>query len=306
MDLSRSRDGSPCPVGFIGDLSDPWVVAIAEALALGRPIERISCEGPLPDRPFGENPPSALVLHRHRLSLADAARLSEWRASSRGLHLTLVVSPFARYEEAERAATVVDTIVSEAIAAEVLPGRLARRLDGDRRAAPTSARPTCLVEVASGDPELAQMLAEVCTRAGYPTRIIDDRRIGGDLPATAPDRVLTLWDLPVLESGWPRRLQARTLQTGPTIALAGFADRETVALAREAGAFACLELPCELEDLVDAIDRAVLQTPLSDWPTATRADSAHRLPTPRRKPARRPELAVVSRWSDAEPTPTMP
>ncbi len=304
MDLSQLRDVSPCPVGFIGDLADPWVVAIAEGLASVCPVERISCNGPLPDRPFGQDPPSALVIHRHRLSAADAALLSEWRESTNGLHLTLVVSPFTRYEEVERASTVVDAIVSEAIAAEVLPGRLKRRLDGDRRLAATSARPACRVEVASGDPELARMLAEVCTRAGYPTRTIDDRQIGEQRPAST-DRVLTVWDVPVLESGWPRRLRARAIQIGPMIALTGFADRETVTRAREAGAFACLELPCELEDLVDAIDRAVLWTPVSAWPIAARAESAHRLPMTHRKPGRRREVAVVSRWSDANPPSTI-
>ena len=57
------------------------------------------------------------------------------------------------------------------------------------------------------------------------------------------------------------------------IALAGFADRAIVARAREAGAVACLELPCDLDDLVDAVDRAVVATPpdsLAD-PAAGRA-----------------------------------
>ena len=42
---------------------------------------------------------------------------------------------------------------------------------------------------------------------------------------------------------------------GPVVALMGFADRKAVALARSKGAFACLELPLNLDDLIDVIDR---------------------------------------------------
>ena len=40
------------------------------------------------------------------------------------------------------------------------------------------------------------------------------------------------------------------------IALFGFADRETVTLAKAAGPIACLELPYHVDDLIDVIDRA--------------------------------------------------
>lgn len=300
MDESRSRDGSPCPVGFLGDLADPWIAAIADALAAGRRVDRVQCDGPLPDRPFGESSPPALVIHRHKLGAADAGRLAEWRAPNddRVPHLTLVVSPYARYEDVERASARADLIVSEATAAEILPGRLARRLDGDGRPGP----PPCRIEIAAGDAELAGVLAEACSRAGYTTRVVDDRQIGGDrceLPAH-PERSLTIWEVPVLEPGWARRLEWRARQTGPVIALAGFADRAVVTRAREAGAVACLDLPCDLDDLIDAVDRAVLRT------SAARAEPPHQLPPPRRNPRRQRTLAVPSRWPDGDPPPTIP
>src|SRR5262249_28114886 len=76
MEASPGKDASPCAVGFIGDLDDPWVAAIADAIATSRPVDRRDLAGPLPAWPFdGADPPRAAVIHRHQLGPADARRL---------------------------------------------------------------------------------------------------------------------------------------------------------------------------------------------------------------------------------------
>ena len=42
----------------------------------------------------------------------------------------------------------------------------------------------------------------------------------------------------------------------PTSSAFGFADRSTVATARDYGASIVLDLPCDVDDLVDALERA--------------------------------------------------
>jgi hypothetical protein len=315
MDASRTRDKSPCPIGFIGDLDDPWIVGIADALATGRRVHRSKHAGPLPDRPFGEAAlPRAIVIHRHKLSAVDAERLKEWRAreADSAPELILSISPYVRYEELERWSSLVDLVVSEAVAGEILPGRLARRLDGyDRR--PPSGRPVCRIEVAGGDGELCRALVDVCARAGYAARAVEDREIGGgptsrerDRGRSAGGRVLTIWEVPVLEPGWAQRLEWRAHRTGPVIALAGFADRAVVTRAKQAGAVACLELPCDLDDLVDVVDRVVAQTPPESWPIPPRVEPPHRLPPARRNPRSHRLLVAPSRWPESEAPPTIP
>ncbi len=122
--------------------------------------------------------------------------------------------------------------------------------------------------MAGGDDELCRALVDACGAAGYPAEAIDDQEIGGipgpgrrQRSGSASARVLTIWEVPVLEAAWAQRLEWRARRTGPVIALAGFADRSVVARARGAGAVACLELPCDLDDLVDAVDRAVDSDP---------------------------------------------
>ena len=238
MDASRTRDESPCPIGFIGDLDDRWVVGIVDALATGRRVHRANCVGALPDHPFGQGPvPRAVVIHRNTLAPPDAERFQRWRvqANDAAWALILCISPYVRYEELERWSGVADLVVSEAVAGEVLPGRLARRLDGYDRRRPPSGRPGYRIEVAGGEGELSRALADAGVRAGYAARTIDDQEIGGgpslhdrDPRRSTGERVLTIWEVPVLESGWTRRLEWRTHQTGPVIALAGFADRALV------------------------------------------------------------------------------
>jgi hypothetical protein len=264
----------------------------------------------LPAWPFdGADPPCAAVIHRHQLGPADARRLEEWRA--RATLLVLCVSPYVRYEELERWSGLFDLVLSEAPAADILPGQLARRLDGTGRRRPAPGAAPFRIEVAAGDNELGRILADACVRAGYSATPIDDQEIGEQPPARRRDRprpaerVLTVWELPVLEPGWSRRLEWRVRRTGPVIGLAGFADRAIVAQAREAGAVACLDLPCDLDDLVDAVDRTVAATPPDAWPIPARAEPAHVLPPPRRSARRIGKPAAASHWPDRGPLPTI-
>ena len=316
MDAARTRDAVPRPIGFIGDLDDPWVVAIAEALAAGRPVHLASGSGPLPDRPPGEAASlRAVVIHRHRLGAADAGRLEEWRARAgdAALDLILALSPYVRYEELERWSCLVDVVVSEAVARDILPGRLARRLDGAGRRPRSKAGPGCRIEIAGCDGELCRSLVDLCARAGYPARAIDEHAIGTglnpderDRRTAGGDRVLTIWEVPVLEPGWALRLESRAQRTGPVIALAGFADRAVVTLARQSGAVACLELPCDFDDLIDVVDRTVDQAPLDSWPGPMRFEPPHPLPAPRRNPRRHRNLVAPARWPEGGGPPTIP
>lgn len=309
MDVARTRDASPCPVGFIGDLTDPWVANIAGAIGDVRPLHRVACAGPLSDRPFGDaDIPRAVVVHRHQLGAADAARIESWRtaAGDRAWQLVLIVSPYVRYEDLERWSGLVDMVVSEAVAAEILPGRLSRRFDGTGRGRPGSNGSAFRIEVV-GDGELGRALVDACRQAGYDTRPADDHEAGGsvDRRPTATERVLTICEIPVLEPDWAGRLGERASRTGAVIALAGFADRAVVTRAREAGAVACLELPCDLDDLIDVVDRVAGRMSTDPRPIPARAELPHRLPPSRRDPRRHRPLVAPDRWPGRGAPPTI-
>ena len=142
------------------------------------------------------------------------------------------------------------------------------------------------IEVAGGDDELSSRPGDACVRGRL--RRQDGGRSGdrrqcrlarsGPTADPAGERVLTIWEVPVLEAGWARRLEWRARRTGPVIALAGFRGSRGRDPRREAGAVACLELPCDLDDLIDAVDRVVGATPPDSWPIPARAEPPHVLP----------------------------
>ena len=72
------------------------------------------------------------MVHRHKLTPRDAERIEAWRArgGEAGLRVVLCISPYVRYAELERWSGLVDLVVSEATAADVLPGRIGRLIDG--------------------------------------------------------------------------------------------------------------------------------------------------------------------------------
>src|SRR5262245_49820041 len=75
-EAAHSMDSSEDRVWFMGDLSDPWVVTIADAVPAALRAVRVDCAGDLPERPFEPaRRPRLIILHRHRLTSGDAQRL---------------------------------------------------------------------------------------------------------------------------------------------------------------------------------------------------------------------------------------
>lgn len=264
-------------VYFSGDMSDPWVVDIAAALA---DFRLIPCEGEgrgIPSRPFDPSDPAeALVLHRSRLSPVDVERLVELRrglGAERWPKIAVCVGPYARYAEVERVTSLVECVLPEATARETLPRRLARMLGApaERPARPENEAP--VVDIVSANFDLRRVLAEACLRAGYravESPSFSESHHGAD--ATA----LTVWDVPVLEPRWAECLEKRS-RTGPVVALLGFADRDLVALARKSGASACLDKLFIVDDLIDVLDRLAST---SSTPSPVRFQPPHATPPP--------------------------
>ena len=225
-------------------------------------------------------------MHRNRLNAADAERLQSWRARAEtgsAPALILCVSPFVRFEDLERWSGVADLVLSEATAVDLLPRHVARLLEGRQSPTGRPDRPAFRIEVAGGNHELCMVVGEACAAAGFRVEQVGDvimRENARPQSRTASprERVLTIWDVPVLEPGWCERLQRYAQATGPVIALFGFADRTTVAQARANGAAACLELPYNVDDLLYAIDRTARSVPPASWPLPARVELPHLLP----------------------------
>ena len=163
-----------------------------------------------------------------------------------------------------------------------------------QRATPAhSHRKSIHVEVISTNHALRATLLEICLAAGFEALDSSDAaftphplrsyraRSGAALARNErPHPVVTVWDVPVLEAGWPELIEHRS-RLGPVIALLGFADRATVGLARAKGAAACLDLPFNVVDLIDVLDR--VSRPLLDDrepPVPVRLESPHAVPPP--------------------------
>jgi hypothetical protein len=283
---------SPSEIWFFGDLNDAWVANIALALPESHGVIRIDCSGEATIPAAGaENPPRLIVMHRPRFVPADVQRLKSWHDSAGPGDrpaLIVCVGPYIRYEELERYSGLVDLVLSEATAAEVLPRHAARLLDARQGRAPRGEGHPFRILVASSSAELCSTLAEACAAAGYHAEPAEEHKLGARIPgrnerAGGSETILTIWDVP-LSDDWSERLERHALSVGPVVALMGFADRTAVALARSRGAFACLELPLNLDDLIDAIDRFSRSLPLEPPGPPARAEPAHLLPPrPRRR-----------------------
>lgn len=252
-------DGGPVsgPVWFVGDLRDSWVAGLADALPSPWRVVRFDCPGELPDD-LADRPdlPAVMIVHRGVLTRADAERLARLR-SARGPvpRLVLCYGPHVRQADLERWVALVDAAVPEATASETLAswlstGRAGRpRASGARRA-----RPAPIVAVSTNG-AFRQFLVDAVTEAGFSAV---GARGWDDAPAAGP----AIWDVPVLEPGWPEALSDR-VRRGPVVALMGFADRGLVSEALARGASACLDLPVDLADLARALDRLVSRAVVS-------------------------------------------
>jgi hypothetical protein len=231
--------GPERPAWFVGDLGDSWVVAIADRLAAS--FHRRGCAGELPEAWISEEPPPSLVvIHRPILTALDAQRIGRLRARGESAcRVILCVGPHVRHDDLARWARLFDAVLPEATATDTIR----RHVEPDRP------RPAgrATVQVVSGLHDVRGVLVDACRALGYRAEDVDDRE------ETSP-RGVVVWDVPMLDPRWPERM-ARQSRSANVVALLGFADRETVKTAREAGALACLDWPCDLDDLAFVLDR---------------------------------------------------
>ncbi|WP_435019467.1 hypothetical protein TA3x_001311 [Tundrisphaera sp. TA3] len=263
------------PIWFAGELDDPWVAAIADALP--RDAVRWDCPDALPESWESAGPaPRTVVLHRGHLTAADAQSLTRLRARCEvPPRVVLCVGPHARYVDVDRWSRAVDAILPEATADAVV---LRHATPPDRRP-DRAAGPRSRLVVVSGVHDIRMALGDSCRAGGYAVEAVRDW-------SEAPAGVPAVWDVPVLEPDWPASIGDRARST-PVVAVIGFADRATVAAAWEVGVAACLDSMADGEDLLAVLDR-VTASPV-------RADPPHEIPpAPRqRAPARTP--GVVDR-----------
>lgn len=313
-------DATRPTIRFVGDLDDPWAMEILGSISDWSDVHAVMCAGEAPDRLCEPNqPPRLLILHRTRLSQADAARIEQWRLGPRANAMPRVIlcfSPYVRYAELERCSRGVDLAIPEATAVETLSRHVSRLLE--RRAEPPRAAlaADCLsVQVISSNHELRAVLSEICLAEGF--KVTSGREFTAQRQgrATVADRaatqVLTLWDIPVLELDWPRLLEERT-KLGPVVALLGFADRATVGQAKASGAAACLDMPLDVNDVVHVIER-VNRKLRSDPSTKIegRIEPAHAVPPAPVSRAKRGRAAIRQRerrpplWSEDEAASTI-
>ncbi len=224
--------------------------------------------------------------------------------------LILCIGPYVRYEELERYSGLVDLVLSEATAAEVLPRHVSRLLEG------RSGRPGR----GEGNPLISRDRGKLEQRAAR-----DDCRGLYGAPDIAWNRPTSRWSARALHSSTKRmnrakrssrsgmslcsksgtdRLERHALEIGPVVALIGFPDRNTVALAKAKGAIACLELPLNLDDLIDVIERFAQSGKLEPRAAPARAEPPHTLPPrPRRQATQRRSHAEAKQWPGPARTP---
>jgi hypothetical protein len=245
--------GPERPTWFVGDLGDPWVVAIAERLPAS--VRRRDSAEEMPESWAGSDPPPGLVvIHRPILSALDAQRIGRLRARGEPPpRVVLCIGPHARHDDLVRSARLFDVVLPEATASETV-----RRHIGAEGPRPV-ARPT--IRVVSGLHEVRGVLIDACRGVGYRAEAVDDAD-------DSTPRGVVVWEVPMLDPGWPERM-ARRSRSANVVALLGFADREAVTMARQSGAAACLEWPCDLDDLAYVLDRVS---------ASPRAEPGHALP----------------------------
>jgi hypothetical protein len=228
----------------------------------------------------------------------------------------LCFSPYVRYAELDRCSRGVDLAIPEATAVETLSRHVSSLLERGDEPPRDSLAADCLpVQVISSNHELRAVLREICQAEGFKVtsgwESTAPWQSRGAAAGRAASQVLTLWDVPVLESDWPKLL-AEHSKLGPVLALIGFADRATVAQARASGASACLDLPVDVDDLVYVIER--LNRKLrsdSSSKTVGRIEPAHAVPPAPVSRAKRGRAAIRQRaahpplWSEDESASTI-
>jgi hypothetical protein len=267
-----------------GDLQDPWLRSLVERLAESASVRVIPPSEQIPSQPQGAFSPRVVVVHQSRLSPADVSRLHAWRLEwGPGAQITtiLCVGPLARFAEVELLVSEFDVTVTET----TLEASVLRRIrSGGNRSTPQVGirRDSISVAVDSPDPELRDLLSEICDNVGF--HVVEPRAVDAAVASGSPcpgrnQKLVTLWDVPVLEPAWSQWL-ARKSRRGPIVALLGFGDRELASLAEAHGADSCLELPFDNDDLAFAIEEAVVSRRKIPPPRLWRNTPARRSPAP--------------------------
>lgn len=231
---------------FLGDLRDPWARALAGTLPTECLIFDIR-EG-WPDRLPGETPQErTAVVHRSYLSAGDHEWLARGRRAGFFRRILLCVGPLVRHHQLERLNGLVEVILPETTAVEVIdryldPVESKIRERSDKRSLPR-------VWVASGLAEVRAMLVQACESAGYLTAT--EAVLG-----QAGGEGLTVWDVPLLDPAWPAALQ-RVDGWRQVVCIGGFTDRGLVRRLRGLGTAACLDWPCDPRDMIHVLDRLV-------------------------------------------------
>lgn len=225
---------------FLGDLHDPCVRSIADALPPSVFQEHLP--GSLNSAKPAHPSQSTQVIHRPVISESDLGWLKRnAEAGDDRRRIILIVGPHVRFHQIQRCGEWVDAILPEATASQTL----SRILPTPVPAPPDRPRPP--VAILGSTRDLLDTIADACRDAGHPVRV--DR--GPVVTGTEP---LIVWEAPVLEPDWPAPLRKAGRDRG-IVALIGFADRQLVDEARRAGASACLDLPCDPSDLVETLAR---------------------------------------------------
>jgi hypothetical protein len=235
-------DAQPAHVALAADFRDDWARRLAGVLP-----RWVLCL----DQPRGiprQWPPevehlNVLVVHRSWLGAQDLEGLQALRRQpTRPGRVVLCLGSLARYMPSERASLIVDSVVSEATALEVLP-----RWAGIDPLRPDPPEEPLMVGVVSGLYETRMMLTEALGAAGLR---VQPARDWSELPADMP----CVWDAPVLQPDWLNLLE-RHAANRPLVVLAGFADRAMVAACRDRGAAAVLDWPVDPADLAYVVQR---------------------------------------------------
>jgi hypothetical protein len=264
------------------DMSDPLVLSVRRSLdKFGNALRFLDWpeNAPLPAESSQAIPdcitgPFRIVVHRRGLGHTELAATTEIRAranlvSGGRVEIDFLVGDLARYAEVQTIAALVDRIVPEAIAADVLAPRLERSF-GLSAAAGDSV--VADVGILSTNRPLAETLAAWVDAFGHRPKIVD----GWSDPLSSRHDLL-IWDAPILSGRWLVRLRDQARRRS-VLVLLGMAHRDIVAQAKAAGAVACLDLPFEAEDLRNllSIHAAASRRRIADEPRSPALPSVSR------------------------------
>jgi hypothetical protein len=271
---------------FIGDLGDPWVRDLAEALPPA--TARWHCSGGLPQVwPHACKSARVIVVHRSTLTESDLRQVGVLRVPG-GPRVILIAGAYAASVELVRWSRHVDLILGDATASATIHRHLGNL------ATPAAPGPARQLAVISADFEVRRTLVELVESTGAEAIACRDwLEVPPGLPA--------LWDTPTLEPGWSDEL-ARQSAGRRVVCMLAFADRTTVREARRRGASACLDWPCDPADLAWVLAQALERPTVQRTIAATipgRGDGPEALVPPAPASARRSQLPRALAVGDA-------